>query len=186
MALSLFTHVTCLTCGHIMPPDPMLAACELCKGDWLDAGYDYAAVHWPETLRKRAPNMWRYAELLPVTDYNQRVSIGEGFTPLVRAEGLQQAFGHPTLWIKDERQSPTGSFKDRQGSLSVSILKSRGVRECVLASTGNAAAAYAASSPVSPWLTKPTCTVCPVISGMRWYRSPTGSRSCSYQLLSPV
>ncbi len=144
MALSLFTHVTCLTCGHIMPPDPMLAACELCKGAWLDAGYDYAAVHWPETLRKRAPNMWRYAELLPVTDYNHRVSIGEGFTPLVRAEGLQQAFGHPTLWIKDERQSPTGSFKDRQGSLSVSILKSRGVRECVLASTGNAAAAYAA------------------------------------------
>ncbi len=141
---SLFTHVICLACNHQMPPDPMLNKCPACGGQWLDARYDYSKVNWPQALAKRAPSMWRYAELLPIEDSRQRVSIGEGYTPLVRAEGLQSALNHPKLYIKDERQSPTGSFKDRQGSLSVSILRQMGIRECVLASTGNAAAAYAA------------------------------------------
>ncbi len=144
MTTSLFTYVVCSKCNHQMPPDPMLTQCTACGNAWLDARYDYAAVRWPSVLAKRAPSMWRYQELLPLLDARQRVSIGEGFTPLVRAEGLQSALNHPNLFIKDERQSPTGSFKDRQGSLSVSILRQLGIRECVLASTGNAAAAYAA------------------------------------------
>ncbi|MHB8626865.1 MAG: pyridoxal-phosphate dependent enzyme [Aggregatilineales bacterium] len=127
-----------------MSPDPLLMDCEQCGNTWLDAGYDYTAVHWPDALRNRAPTMWRYTELLPLDNYSGRVSIGEGYTPIIRAEGLQAALHHPTIFIKDERQSPTGSFKDRQGALSVSILKAHGLRECVLASTGNAAAAYAA------------------------------------------
>ncbi len=144
MPNSVFQSVVCLRCQHQMPPDPMLTVCPACGNAWLDAQYDYSAVQWPLMLAKRAPSMWRYAELLPIQDDKRRVSIGEGFTPLVRAEGLQSAFNHPQIFIKDERQSPTGSFKDRQGSLSVSILRERGIRECVLASTGNAAAAYAA------------------------------------------
>jgi len=144
MVTSLFNSVVCLNCNHTMPPDAMLNTCPVCGSAWLDANYDYSAVDWPRSLTKRAPSMWRYAELLPFESYQQRVSIGEGYTPLVRAEGLQKALHHPTLYIKDERQSPTASFKDRQGSLAVSILRQRGIRECVLASTGNAAAAYAA------------------------------------------
>ncbi len=147
MSNSLFTSVVCLQCGHLMPPDPMLIACPVCGGAWLDARYDYAALadlDWPRRVSRHAPSMWRYIELLPFEDYRARVSIGEGYTPLVRAEGLQAALKHPAIYIKDERQSPTASFKDRQGALSVSILKARGIRECVLASTGNAAAAYAA------------------------------------------
>lgn len=144
MTLSRFSHVTCLTCGHTMPPDPLLIVCERCKGAWLDAAYDYADLRWPEVLTRRSPGLWRYRELLPFAFDRPPVSIGEGYTPLLRAEGLQLALNHPQLWIKDERQSPTGSFKDRQGTVSVSILKALGVRECVLASTGNAAAAYAA------------------------------------------
>src|SRR5579864_8356382 len=139
MPTSHFSYVACLKCGHHMPPDPLLAVCEQCGNTWLDAGYDYTAIHWPEALRNRAPNMWRYAELLPLEDFARRVSIGEGFTPIIRAEGLQTALHQPTIFIKDERQSPTGSFKDRQGALSVSMLKAHGIRECVLASTGNAA-----------------------------------------------
>jgi len=144
MAVSLFNSVQCLECGHTMPPDAMLTACPVCGGAWLDAGYDYAALDWPAALAKRSPTMWRYAELLPLINSDTRVTIGEGFTPLLRGEGLAREWDRPHLYIKDERQSPTASFKDRQGSLSVSLLRAAGVRECVLASTGNAAAAYAA------------------------------------------
>ncbi|MCC7450210.1 MAG: pyridoxal-phosphate dependent enzyme [Anaerolineae bacterium] len=127
-----------------MPPSPMLASCEACGGSWLDARYDYAAVQWPQALTHRPTTLWRYEELLPLTDYSFKVSMGEGWSPIIRAEGLGRALGHHRLFIKDERQSPTSSFKDRQGALSVSILKQAGIKECVLASTGNAAAAYAA------------------------------------------
>lgn len=142
--LSLFSGVICLRCGHRMPPDPLLASCEKCSNLWLDADYDYDALNWPDSLGNRAPTMWRFAELLPLSDRAARVSLGEGGSPLLRAEGLGREFDHPALFIKDERQSPTASFKDRQGSLSVSLLRQLGITECVLASTGNAAAAYAA------------------------------------------
>jgi len=122
----------------------MLAVCQQCGGGWLDARYDYASVQWPTQLTKRGTSLWRYEELLPLTDHSYRVSMGEGWTPIVRAQALGESLGHDKLFIKDERQSPTGSFKDRQGALSVSILKQSGIKECVLASTGNAAAAYAA------------------------------------------
>ncbi len=141
---SLFSKVICLSCGYEMPPSPMLDKCEKCGETWLDARYDYDQVRWPESLAKRRHSLWRYEELLPLTDHSFRVSFGEGWTPIVRAERLGEVLGHPNLYIKDERQTPTGSFKDRQGALSVSILKQAGIKECVLASTGNAAAAYAA------------------------------------------
>lgn len=68
----------------------------------------------------------------------------EGGTPLVRAATLEKKYGSPKIYIKDERREPTGSFKDRQASGTVSALKAQGIKEMVLASTGNAAAAYAA------------------------------------------
>jgi threonine synthase len=128
-----------------MPPHPMLTKCEACGGSWLDARYDLSGVNWSrDVMMRRVSSLWRYEELLPLTDPKMRVSIGEGWSPIVRAERLGEALGHEHLLIKDERQSPTGSFKDRQGSLSVSILRQMGIKECVMASTGNAAAAYAA------------------------------------------
>jgi threonine synthase len=70
--------------------------------------------------------------------------MGEGRTPLIRANQLQKQFGHPAIFIKDERQSPTSSFKDRQAALSVVSMRQSGITECVLASTGTASAAYSA------------------------------------------
>src|SRR5579859_2589386 len=141
---SLFTHSVCLSCGHEMAPSPMIESCEACGNTWIDARYEYSQVHWPGALSKRPTSMWRYQELLPISDVSHPVSMGEGWTPLYRAESLGESIGHPNLFIKDERQSPTGSFKDRQGALSVTLLRQAGIRECALASTGNAAAAYAA------------------------------------------
>jgi threonine synthase len=141
---SAFSGVMCLGCGHRMSPDPMLTKCDQCGHVWLDAIYELAQVRWPAALQRRPASLWRYAELLPISDVSRCVSLGEGFTPLVRADGLSREWNHPNLFIKDERQSPTASFKDRQGALSVSLLRTMGITECVLASTGNAAAAYAA------------------------------------------
>jgi threonine synthase len=127
-----------------MLPDPMLTKCERCGGQWLDARYHYSEVRWQQGLSGRPLSLWRYEELLPLSDRAQRVSIGEGMTPIIRAERLGEVLGHEHILIKDERRMPTNSFKDRQGALVVSILRQAGIKECVLASTGNAAAAYAA------------------------------------------
>lgn len=143
---TLFSGVQCLECGHLMKADLLARKCDQCGGTWLDAVYDYDALptDWPELVSRRGTNLWRYHELLPFPETMISVSLGEGWTPLTRAEGLQRQYKHPEIWIKDERQQPTGSFKDRQAAGTVSVLKANGIPEMVLASTGNAAAAYAA------------------------------------------
>jgi threonine synthase len=125
---------------------PGLDSCPNCGGAWLDARYDYEAVAeiWRPGLSDRPASLWRYVELLPVSDPAQLNSMGEGFTPLYRAAKLQERLGHPAIFIKDERQSPTSSFKDRQAAVATSSMRAAGITECVLASTGNAAVAYAA------------------------------------------
>jgi threonine synthase len=90
--------------------------------------------------------MWRYHELLPLLDAAHRVTMGEGGTPLLRAVNLGMMMGCPHIYVKDERQGPTGSFKDRQASLSLSVMKEMGITEGVVASTGNVAIAYSAYS----------------------------------------
>jgi threonine synthase len=83
-------------------------------------------------------------ELLPITKPARKISMGEGRTALFQAAKIQQRLNHPAIFIKDERQSPTSSFKDRQAAIAVTAMREAGIAECVLASTGNAAAAYAA------------------------------------------
>lgn len=140
------THVACLECGAQFNYFAGLEHCPECGGVWLDARYNYQAVAkiWQKGLDGRVGSLWRYIELLPVTDAHNLITMGEGFTPLIRATKLQARLGHPTIYIKDERQSPTSSFKDRQATVAVTSLAHAGINECVLASTGNAAAAYSA------------------------------------------
>lgn len=145
---TLFQAVRCLECRHAHPPDVGRRRCEACGGSWLDAEYavqDLATL-WPAALADRPSSLWRYRELLPFPDRFAPVSMGEGWTPLLRAAGLEAELDFDGIWIKDERQQPTGSFKDRQAACTLSMLKAQGVDELVLASTGNAAAAYAAFS----------------------------------------
>jgi threonine synthase len=72
------------------------------------------------------------------------ISLGEGWTPLLHTENLGSMLRHNNLYIKDERQGPTASFKDRQASLAVSVLKENDIKELVVASTGNVAISYSA------------------------------------------
>ena len=144
--IAYFTHVVCLECGHEFAADIMAAACPRCHSGWLDARYDYAAVAdvWRDGLPARDGSLWRYHELLPIRTPDPEISLHEGYTPLIRLYQYERIYNHPHLYIKDERQGPTSSFKDRQAAMAVTAMKQTGITECVLASTGNAAAAYAA------------------------------------------
>jgi threonine synthase len=139
-------EIVCSDCGHITPFSPTENNCPKCDSDWRDTRYNLQALKGllPELLTGRPFNLWRYRELLPVSNPNPELSLGEGGTPLIRAVNLGLMLGMPHIYIKDERQGPTTSFKDRQAAVTIASLKEAGVTEAVIASTGNVAIAYSA------------------------------------------
>lgn len=122
------------------------AACLACGGALLQAVFDYAQLgrDYPLQIIDRRPTMWRYRELLPLHDDANLITMGEGGTALLHLKNLGLMLGCPNLYLKDERQGPTHSFKDRQASLAISVMKELAIREAVVASTGNVAIAYSA------------------------------------------
>jgi threonine synthase len=96
------------------------------------------------SLEGRAASLWRYRELLPLQNDANLVSLGEGYTPLLDAKKLGGELGLRRLWIKDEAQNPTGSFKDRGLSLAISRAKELGVKTAAIPSAGNAGGSFAA------------------------------------------
>ena len=121
--------------------------CPECGDDIIYARYDLEKLrreNWATAIQQRKPGLWRYHELLPLKDNANIVTMGEGATPLVRADNLGAMLGLKHLYIKDERQGPTNSFKDRQASVAISVMKELGIDEAVVASTGNVAIAYSA------------------------------------------
>lgn len=146
----------CQDCGHQSPFLPSSPACPNCGSFWREAVYDYTnlAFSLPILLPGRPFDIWRYRELLPVHDPNLDFSLGEGGTPLIHAKNLGLMLGLSNLYIKDERQGPTASFKDRQAALMIASLKEAGITEMVCASTGNVAisySAYAARAGIKLW-----------------------------------
>ena len=95
-------------------------------------------------LRGREATMWRYEEVLPVEREAYRVSLGEGFTPLVRVDALGKRVGVPRLYVKDEGVNPTGSFKARGLSAAISRAAELGAAAVAIPSAGNAGSATAA------------------------------------------
>jgi threonine synthase len=138
--------IKCVDCGHNAPYYPTSTTCPKCGSQWREAEYDYEALSksLPPKLATRPMNLWRYRELLPIRNPNISLSLGEGGTPLIRAVNLGMMLGCPNIYIKDERQGPTASFKDRQAAVTVAALKEAGITEMVAASTGNVAISYSA------------------------------------------
>lgn len=138
--------IKCLDCGHNAPYYPTSSTCPKCGSQWREAEYDYERIGktMPALLATRPAGLWRYRELLPVRNPNVSLSLGEGSTPLIRAGNLGMMLGCPNIYIKDERQGPTSSFKDRQAAVTIAALKEAGITEMVAASTGNVAISYSA------------------------------------------
>ncbi len=138
--------IKCLDCGHTTPYYPTSTNCPRCNSQWREAVYNYEtlAKTLPFQLPSRPFDLWRYRELLPVRNSNPSLTLGEGGTPLIQAVNLGMMLGTPNLFIKDERQGPTGSFKDRQAAVTIAALKEAGITEMVASSTGNVAISYSA------------------------------------------
>jgi threonine synthase len=148
--------IRCLDCGHAAPFIPSSMHCPQCNSQWREAEYDMAEVArtFPSEISQRPFDLWRYKELLPIHNPNPTLRLGEGGTPLIQAANLGMMLGLPNLFIKDERQGPTSSFKDRQAAVTIAALKEGGVTEMVAASTGNVAislSAYAARAGIKLW-----------------------------------
>ncbi|HUH96670.1 MAG TPA: pyridoxal-phosphate dependent enzyme [Anaerolineales bacterium] len=138
----------CNLCGSQQAYEPFVpAVCSRCGSQWLEARYDYD-VFKREILRGlpgRPFNMWRYQDILPLENPAALDLYPAGWTPLWLSQRFAPAMGHAHVHIKDERYGPTSSFKDRQAAVAVAAMVEGGVREAVIASTGNAAVAYAAA-----------------------------------------
>jgi threonine synthase len=142
--MSFLSHLECARCGHCLPADKLANVCPLC-GSPLLVRYDLASIRAAITrddFRSRPETMWRYRELLPVEPGSEIVSLGEGYTPVIRLERAGSGFGE--LWLKDEGQNPTGTFKARGAAAGVTRAKALGVTELALPTAGNAGGAWAA------------------------------------------
>ena len=145
--MSFVTGLQCRECEQSYRKEP-LSVCEFCFGP-LEVVYDYEAIRprlRREVIRSRAPNMWRYAELLPL-DGEAQVGAQTGFTPLVRADNLAKRLGLKDVYIKNDSVcAPTLSFKDRVVAVALSKALEFGFDTVGCASTGNLANAVAANA----------------------------------------
>ncbi|MBK7449953.1 MAG: pyridoxal-phosphate dependent enzyme [Anaerolineales bacterium] len=141
-------YLECNLCGNQQPYVPFVPAiCQKCESQWVEAHYDYEAFK-REILRgipNRPNNLWRFQDVLPLNDPSALNLYPAGGTPLWHSNRFAPDLGHSAVYFKDERYGPTSSFKDRQAAVAVAAMNENGIREAVIASTGNAAVAYAAA-----------------------------------------
>jgi len=141
-------HLECNLCGNHQTYEPFSPAiCEKCGSHWMEARYEYGAFKRDilRGLPERPSNMWRYQDVLPLDDPGSIDLYPAGGTPLWLSQRFAPDLGHASVYIKDERYGPTSSFKDRQAAVAVAAMAENGIGEAVIASTGNAAVAYAAA-----------------------------------------
>ncbi|MCX6579636.1 MAG: threonine synthase [Candidatus Aminicenantes bacterium] len=144
--MNFLTHLECGMCGEILAAQKVWNLCPKC-GKPLLARYDLEAVKGavnPGIISRREPNMWRYQELLPVSDPANILTLGEGFTPLHHARRFGKELGFANLYIKDEGLNPTGSFKARGLSAAISRAKELGITSVSIPTAGNAGGALSA------------------------------------------
>jgi threonine synthase len=141
------THLECALCNLRHEANALHNLCREC-GKPLLVKYDLnkaAKTLTPESLATRESTLWRYREVLPVADETNIVSLGEGMTPLFKTDRLAATLPIKLdLYIKDEGQNPTQSFKARGMTAAISMAKELGVTKLAVPSAGNAAGALAA------------------------------------------
>ncbi|MGI9616513.1 MAG: threonine synthase [Acidimicrobiales bacterium] len=165
MSKSFVTHLEAAIDGTHLEADRLQT---LHEGRPLWVRYDLEAVGrvmTKERVAARQPTMWRYEELLPGSDETKRATLGEGMSPLLRCDRLGAALGLSDLWVKDESQLPTGSFKSRGLAAAVTMANELGVERLAIPTAGNAGgamAAYAARVGIESYVFMPADT--PVVN----------------------
>jgi threonine synthase len=175
MPFSWLTHLTCTKCGVRYEKSIINNICTIpgCSGA-LYACYESGKVvssnctdktkkkfHLHHNINKRDNSIWRWHELMPAPTRDTVISLGEGGTPCLKADGLGRYLNLKSLWIKDESSNPTGSFKARGLATAVTMAKVLGVKHIALPTAGNAggaAAAYAARAGIECSIFMPSDT----------------------------
>lgn len=161
--MSYITDLTCSSCGRYFNVHQIQTYCPDCSTPIL-ANYDLSRAK--EALDRDcfvtgAKNMWRWSELLPVFDRQNIVTLGEGDTPLLPLDHLGKELDIPQLFLKEEGVNPTGSFKARGMSTTISKALELGIKKVVIPSAGNAGgalAAYAARAGMDAMIILPNTT----------------------------
>ncbi len=140
------THQECINCGTKYNISDIVYFCRKC-GDLLEVKYDFEELQ--EKLEKSnwrdVPlSVWRYKDFMPIEDFSKIVSLNEGGTGLHSCHKLGKQLGLLQLWVKNEGENPTGSFKDRGMTVGVSKAAELGAKNVICASTGNTSASLAA------------------------------------------
>ncbi len=169
----------CIDCGREIPLEESHSTCPKCREKGLgfgilDPDYEYEKIGKiidKKTLEKRKPSVWKYKEFLPISDESKIVSLNEGGTPLIPCENITTN-SNSNLFLKNETQNPTYSFKDR--AFTVIITKALESETETVASVsdgnaGSAAAAYSAKANIKCNIFSPAFTVKTKVNQMIMY-----------------
>ena len=136
-------HLRCFNCHTQYPPQTANYRCEKCGG-LLEVSFQISGRKTP--WKNRSLSVWKYRELLPIDNERFVTTLAEGGTGLHHCPRLGREIGLKRLFVKNEGENPTGSFKDRGMTVALSKARELGKRKVVCASTGNTAASLAAYS----------------------------------------
>ncbi len=140
------THQECINCGAKYGVNEIIYFCRKC-GDLLEVKYDFDEIK-RKLKKSRWQNVplsvWRYRDFMPIDDISKIVSLNEGGTGLHSCHRLGKQLGLMQLYVKNEGENPTGSFKDRGMTVGVSKAVELGAKSVICASTGNTSASLAA------------------------------------------
>jgi threonine synthase len=142
-SLSRLAALHCSACGTEYSAFDLQRVSACCSVP-LVADYDLREPLSRAVIDQADTSMWRYGALLPLLHEENKVTLGEGLTPLLRLPRLAARHELAHLLLKDEGQNPTGSFKARGLSMAVSKAKELGVDGCIIPTAGNAGVALAA------------------------------------------
>jgi threonine synthase len=139
-------HQECINCKTTYSVDEIVYFCKKC-GDILEIKFDATELTKAAKTsdwKTKPLSVWRYRPFMPIHESTKLVTLGEGGTGLHRSERLGTELGIKNLYVKNEGENPTGSFKDRGMTVGVTKAVELGVRHVICASTGNTSAALAA------------------------------------------
>ncbi|NIM48210.1 MAG: threonine synthase [Gemmatimonadales bacterium] len=134
----------CSSCSATRDAQGLATVCPDCGAPWLVRYATYPGPEVKHALATRPWTMWRYREWMPIRDGEEPVTMGEGCTPLVPVPHLAREVGLRHLWVKDESQNPTGSFKARGLSAAVTRAQQAGATRFSVPTAGNAGVATSA------------------------------------------
>ncbi len=134
----------CSSCDERHDASGLPTVCPACGMPWLVRYQHHPSPNLRDAIARREPTMWRYREWLPIQPHEEPVSLGEGMTPLVRAASIERDLGLDEVWIKDESQNPTGSFKARGMSAAITRAILGGATAFTVPTAGNAGVALSA------------------------------------------